>query len=145
MLARMHSAEHLLTSVMRRVYGSPGVVETHFGPAKTKCDYPVDRSLDDADLSRIEEAVNAEIAADHFVTVMQIPRSEAEGVLDLSRVPSAVDVIRIVRIGDFDRTACVGEHVERTSQIGRFILRSAEMKDERTVRLRFSLRTQSGA
>ena len=144
-MARMHSAEHILTAVMARLYGSPRSVETHLNAKKSKCDFPVNRRLEESDARKIEEAVNAEIYADHVVNVMHITRTQAAKQLDLWKVPDAVDPIRVVHIGDLDKTACVGEHVRRTSQIGRFLLRNLTMKDDRTVRIRFGLQGADSA
>lgn len=138
-MARMHTAEHILTAVMARSYGSPRNVETHLGLKKSKCDFPVAGRLGEADTRTIEAAVNAEISADHPVSVTHITRTQAAERLDLWKVPSGVDPIRLVRIGDLDETACAGEHVERTSRIGRFVLRSLTMKGDHVVRIRFGL------
>jgi len=127
-VVRMHTAEHLLTAVMRRLYGSPRNLEMHLGEAKTKCDYAVGRPLGDDNARAIEAAVNTEIACDHPVSVMHITRAEAEARFDLWKVPPDAETIRVVSIGDVDATPCSGEHVARTGEIGRFVLRSWELK-----------------
>ena len=137
-LIRHHSAEHLLTAVMRRDFGSERNLEMHLGRKKSKCDYRVDRPLTEGDRRAIEAAVQAEIDLDHPVSVMHITRLEAEGRFDLWKVPDGVGEIRVVRIGAFDETPCSGEHVDRTSQIGCFVVRSMTMKDESTVRIRYA-------
>jgi len=124
---------------MQRDYGSPRPLETHLGAKKSKCDYAVDRPLDEDDVRKIEAAVNAEIVADHPVADRLVPADEARGRFDLSKVPDGAERIRIVSIGDFDRTPCSGEHVERTSQIGWFEIRSAETRTENRIRIRFRL------
>jgi len=138
-LVASHSAEHILNAVMQRDFGTGRSVEVHFGEKKTKVDYRVDRPLGEDDLLRIETAVNTEIAKDHPVTSFVVSRSEAEGRYDMSKVPIDAESIRVVRIGDLDVMPCVGEHVERTSQIGRFEIRSAEMRGEDRIRIRFRL------
>jgi len=134
----MHTAEHVLTAVMWRLYGSPRNLEFHLGDKKTKCDYEVVRPLGADDVRHIEDAVNAEIARDLAVSVMHITRSDA-GHLDLRKVPSDAETIRVVSIGDVDTTPCSGEHVGRTSEIGRFLLKSFEMRTPTLVRIRFGL------
>jgi len=138
-LARMHSAEHVLNAVMQRDFGTGRSVEAHFGTKKSKCDYVLGRAVTDADLEAIQRAVNAEIEADHPVTTFETSRSEADAVYDMGKVPDAARTIRIVRIGDLDVIPCVGRHVEHTSQIGRFVIRSADMRNETMVRIRFAL------
>ena len=134
-----HTAEHVLSAVMRRDYGAARPLETHLGAKKSKCDYRVDRPLSDDDLRVIEAAVNAEIDADHMVTDRLVPADEARNRFDLSKVPGEPEQIRLVAIGDLDQIPCSGDHVERTSQIGRFEIRSAEMRTENRIRIRFRL------
>lgn len=137
-IVRMHSAEHLLTALMKHLFGSPRNLEMHLGVKKTKCDYGVAHPLSDEEISAIETAVNAEIKKDHAVMVQTVPIENATTV-DLWKVPKETTAIRIVRIGNFDATPCSGEHVSHTRQIGRFRVKSFTMKDERIVRIRFTL------
>jgi len=124
---------------MQRDFGTGRSVEAHFGAKKSKVDYRVDRPLSEDDLRAIEAAVNAEIAKDLPVTSFVVPREVAEGRYDMGKVPVYAESIRIVRIGDLDVIPCVGQHVERTGQIGRFEIRSAEMRTESRIRIRFRL------
>jgi misacylated tRNA(Ala) deacylase len=137
-LARMHTAEHLLTATMRRLFDSPRNLEFHLGDTKTKCDYEVARPLGPDDAHAIEDAVNAEVARGHLVSVVHITRSDAEH-LDLWKVPHEAETIRVVSIGDVDATPCSGDHVAHTREIGRFVLRSFEMRSPTVVRIRFGL------
>ena len=138
-LARMHTAEHILTAVMRRMFGSPRNLEMHLGEKKSKCDYTVPRALTDEDIVEIESAVNGEIVRDDPVRYEVLPGAVAREVYDLWKVPGGTDTIRIVHIGDFDATPCSGQHVEHTVQVGRFHIKSYSMKDDTTVRIRFSV------
>jgi misacylated tRNA(Ala) deacylase len=137
--ARLHTAEHLLTAVMRLEFGSSGILESHFGAKKVKCDYAVDRPLGEVEIVRIEAAVNREIAANRPVRAAEMARAEAGKMVDLSRTPPEADPVRIVEIVGFDRTACAAEHVTTTGEIGRFVIRSYEKRDPTVVRLRFTL------
>ena len=141
LFAALHSSEHILNAVMQRDFGTGRSVEAHFGSKKSKCDYVVDHPLTEEDLAMIQAAVNAEMEADHPVTTFEISREEADAHYDMGKVPDSATTIRIVQIGDLDVIPCVGEHVEHTGQIGRFVIRSADMKDENTVRIRFVLET----
>jgi len=143
-LAPFHTAEHILSAVMQRDFGSGRSLETHLGVKKSKCDYFVRRPLDEDDLRKIEAAVNAEIARDLAVTSFVVSRDEAEGRYDMGKVPPGVEAIRIVKIGDLDTMPCIGPHVGHTRQIGRFVVRSATMKGANVVRIRYAL-TDEGA
>jgi len=137
-LPRMHTAEHLLSAVMRKFYGAPRNIEFHLGEKKTKCDYEPARELSEEDFLRIEIQVNEQIAKDHRVTEELLSR-KAAGEFDLWKVPPDEQNIRIVRIGDFDAQPCSGKHVDLTSEIGRFFISSHEKRDDGVVRIRFKV------
>ncbi|MBV2166408.1 MAG: hypothetical protein KUL76_07760, partial [Kaistella sp.] len=64
----------------------------------------------------------------------------AAEIVDLSKLPDNVsETLRIVRVGDYDVCACIGSHVENTSEIGRFEIISHDFIDGRW-RVRFKLR-----
>ncbi len=134
-----HTSEHILNAIMQRDFGTGRSVEAHFGTKKSKCDYVVDHPLTEEDLAMIQAAVNAEIEADHPVMTFEISREDADAQYDMGKVPDSAMTIRIVQIGDLDVIPCVGHHVEHTNQIGRFVIRSADMKDPHTIRIRFAL------
>ncbi len=142
-LVASHSAEHILNALMQRDFGTGRSVEVHFGEKKTKVDYRVPRPLGEAEVREIEAAVNAEIAKDHRVTSFVVPRAEAEGRYDMGKVPPDAESIRIVKIGDLDVIPCIGEHVERTSEIGQFEIRSTKMRGDDRIRIRFRLRDRA--
>ncbi len=124
----MHTAEHLLSAVMKQHYQAPRNLELHLNEKKSKCDYAVPGALSDPDIARIEELVNLQISANHPVTSHHTRREQA-GAYDLWKVPADMQEIRIVRIGDFDAQPCSGEHVGHTSEIGKFRITSYEARD----------------
>lgn len=64
------------------------------------------------------------------VTVEFMPREQAAGIVDLSKLPEeASETLRIVRIGEYDVCACVGAHVSNTSEIGSFKIISHSFAD----------------
>ena len=138
-IPRMHTTEHILNAVMQRDFGSGRSVGAHFGEKKSKCDYVTNRPLTADEVCEIEAAVNAEIDADHLVTTFEISREEADAAYNMGKVPDSATTIRIVKIGHLDAIPCVGQHAEHTKQLGRFVIRSADMKDDKTVRIRFAL------
>ena len=86
-LTRMHTAEHILTVVMRKFYNAPRNLEFHLNEKKTKCDYEVPRSLNEQDIIQIETLVNQEINANHSVSYFFVRREEANE-YDLWKVPA---------------------------------------------------------
>jgi Ser-tRNA(Ala) deacylase AlaX len=137
-LKEMHTAEHILTRVMKDHFGCTRNFEMHLGEKKSKCDYDVSRELSEEDIRKIEALVNAEIKRGHPVTSKMIPLSEAAE-YDLWKVPDGVTEIRIVKIGDFDATPCAGEHVENTAELGCFKIISYTRRENGLLRIRFKL------
>lgn len=65
--------------------------------------------------------------------------NDASGLVDLSKLPEdASEMLRIIRIGDYDICACIGAHVSNTSEIGHFKLLNYDFQEGR-LRLRFKL------
>ncbi len=128
----MHTAEHILNQTMVRLFGCPRSKNTHIERKKSKCDYLLDNPPTSEQVEEIQAQVNRIISSALDVTVSYIPISEAQGIVDLSKLPENVsDTLRIVRIGDYDTCACIGAHVENTSEIGEFKILSHDFADGR--------------
>ena len=71
---------------------------------------------------------------------MVIKQAELEAVCGItSKLPeNASEILRIVRIGEYDACACIGQHVENTSERGLFKIISYDYADGK-LRLRFKL------
>jgi len=136
----MHTAEHILNQTMVRMFGCARSKNTHIERKKSKCDYFLSRQPDDDTVKAIEEAVNAVIMSDLPVTEEFMSIDEAAKIVDLSKLPEEVsETLRIIRIGDYDACACIGEHVKHTSEIGRFEIISHDYENGRW-RVRFKLK-----
>ena len=128
----MHTAEHILNQTMVRMFGCPRSKNTHIEKKKSKCDYFLSAAPTDEQVAQIESAVNEVIAAHLEVIESYIPLSEAEGLVDLSKLPENVsETLRIVKVGDYDTCACIGAHVSNTSEIGTFKILSHDFEDGR--------------
>jgi misacylated tRNA(Ala) deacylase len=93
---------------------------------------------------RIEELVNAELAADRPIEVSFLPRAEA--VLDedlvrtkVSLVPETVPEIRVVEIVGLDKQADGGTHVRSTGEVGRIRVVKTESKGKGNKRIRIEV------
>ena len=116
-----HSCEHLLNATMVKMFGCPRSKNAHVEKKKSKCDYILDAEPTAEQVAQIETKVNEEIAKNHDVTIEFMNREQAAAIVDLSKLPEdASDTLRIVRIGDYDSCACIGAHVNNTSEIGTF-------------------------
>jgi misacylated tRNA(Ala) deacylase len=134
---RMHSAEHILNQTMVRMFNRGRSFSAHIEKKKSKCDYHFDRDLTKSEVEEIERRVNEVIRSDMPVTEQFMPRSEADALFDLSRLPDeAGDTVRIIRIGDYDACPCRGQHVQSTGEIGGIRVISTAYADG-VLRIRF--------
>ncbi len=128
----MHTAEHILNATMVRLFGCPRSKNAHIERKKSKCDYLLPEAPTEDQVTMIESAVNEVISRNLPVTIEFIPRTEAAGIVDLSKLPDDVsDTLRIVRVGDYDACACIGAHVSNTSEIGVFRILSHDYENGR--------------
>ena len=128
----MHTAEHILNGTMVRMFGCPRSRNAHIERKKSKCDYLLDSCPTDGQVAQLEAAVNEVIGRNLDVTVEFMPREQAAGIVDLSKLPEEVsDTLRIVRVGDYDACACIGAHVSNTSEIGTFKILSHDYENGR--------------
>ncbi len=135
----MHTAEHILNQTMVRMFGCPRSRNAHIEKTKSKCDYQLPSSPTQEQITAVETQVNEVISRHLPVTARTMPRSEAEKISDLSKLPAgAGDSLRVVFVGDYDACPCIGKHVENTSQIGRFKITTWDWQAGR-LRLRFKL------
>lgn len=135
----MHTAEHILNQTMGRMFGSPRSGNTHIERKKSKCDYMLKQAPTEKQVQAIEDKVNEVIAMNLVVTEEFVKKEDAKDLVDLSKLPDDVsDTLRIVRVGDYDVCACIGSHVENTSEIGSFKITTHSFDNGRW-RVRFKL------
>lgn len=135
----MHTAEHILNSVMDKMFGCGRSFSSHIEKKKSKCDYKLKKKLTDIEITAIEKTVNEIIKLSIPVGEKFISRSEADAGYFTGKLPGdAGETIRIVTIGNFDACPCIGKHVENTNEIGVFKIASADGCDG-VVRIRFRL------
>ncbi|MBU1100171.1 MAG: hypothetical protein KKA84_07180 [Bacteroidetes bacterium] len=136
----MHTAEHILNSVMSKNYTGARSFSNHIEKKKSKCDYHFDRNLTDEETENITKSVNEVIKKELDITESYIPRSEAEKHFSLSNLPDeAGEELRIIKVGDFDTCLCSGPHVNNTREIGEFVFGSSSF-EEGVLRIRFNLK-----
>jgi Ser-tRNA(Ala) deacylase AlaX len=135
----MHTAEHILNQTMVRTFGCGRSRNAHIEKKKSKCDYLLAEDPGAEKLAEVERKVNEVIAQHLPVRIDFLTKEEAKTFVDLSKLPDDVsETIRIVRVGDYDACACIGEHVGNKSEIGRFQLLNCDYEDGR-LRVRFKV------
>lgn len=135
----MHTAEHILNQTMVRMFGCERSKNSHIERRKSKCDYILSINPTPEQIKEIEDKVNNIISNNLPVNITFKDINEIPDFIDLSKLPEdAGQTLRIVSIGDYDICACIGEHVNNTSEIGTFKITSYNFEDGK-LRLRFKL------
>ena len=141
-LMRTHTAMHILCGVIWNEYQVP-VTGGNMEPLKGRMDFAFD-PLPEGFAQRVEELVNAEIAADRPIEVSFLGRGVALQDEDLIRtkvnlIPESVTEIRVVDIVGLDKQADGGTHVQSTAEVGAFRVVKTESKGKGNKRLRIEL------
>lgn len=135
----MHTTEHILNQTMVRMFACGRSRNAHIERKKSKCDYTLPCEPTAEQITEIENRVNDVIKQNMPVTIEFVTRENVPAEVDLSKLPAdASDTLRIVRVGDYDTCACIGTHVNNTSEIGTFNIISHSWENG-TLRLRFKL------
>ncbi|AEB47490.1 MULTISPECIES: alanyl-tRNA editing protein [Micromonospora] len=141
-LMRTHSGLHVLCGVVFRDFGAL-VTGGNMEPGEARMDFNLPEVPSDFK-SRIEELVNAEVAADRAVATRVLPRVEALALPDIIRtqsnlIPPDEAEVRIVDIVGLDVQADGGTHVASTAQIGKVRVVKVESKGRANRRVRIRL------
>jgi len=135
----MHTAEHILNSVMDKMFGCGRSFRSHIEEKKSKCDYRIKRCLSRGELTAVENTVNEIIKLNIPVGELLISRGEADEKYFTGKLPeNAGEKVRIITVGSFDACPCIGQHVSNTSEIGEFSISSCDF-EEGVLRIRFVL------
>ena len=125
-----HTAEHLLNQTMQRMFGCPRSKKTHIERKKSKINWTLETCPNDEQVREIEQKINELIRQNLPVTTELVHRDEVPAEVSLDKLPAdASEVLRLVRIGDYDICACVGTHVASTGEIGEFKITSTSYND----------------
>jgi misacylated tRNA(Ala) deacylase len=141
-LMRTHTALHVLCGVIWNEWRVP-VTGGNMEPLSARMDFEFD-PVPEGFAARIEELVNAELAADRPITVDFLPRDTAVQDADLIRtkvslIPESVTEIRVVDIVGLDKQADGGTHVRSTAEVGRFKVLKLENKGKGNKRVRVEI------
>ncbi|GAA3645026.1 alanyl-tRNA editing protein [Nonomuraea antimicrobica] len=141
-LMRTHSGLHVLCGVVFRDYGCL-VTGGNMDPLSARMDFDLPE-VPPGFKQAVEDACNAEIAADRRIDVKVLPRGEAFAIPDIIRtatnlVPETVQDVRVVDIVGLDTQADGGTHVASTKQIGHIRVAKIESKGRGFRRLRIQI------
>ena len=106
---------------MIRMFGCERSSNAHIERKKSKISYILDHKPSRIEEREIERGMNKLIDDDLDVNYEFVDRYHIPDDVTIDRLPEdASEMLRIVRIGDYDVCPCIGKHVRSTSQIGRF-------------------------
>jgi len=141
-LMRTHSGLHLLSGVVFRDFGAL-VTGSNMDPLTGRLDFNLDE-VPPGFKEAVEEACNAEVAADRGIQAYELSREEAFAIPDIIRtatnlLPAGIEIVRIVDIQGLDVQADGGTHVASTQQIGAMRVLKVENKGKGFRRIRVAL------
>ncbi|WP_243343021.1 alanine--tRNA ligase [Anaerococcus sp. AGMB09787] len=125
-IERNHSATHLLDQALKDVLGSQvGQAGSLVDENKLRFDFTHNKALTSEELSQIEQIVNRQIAKRDVVTkeIMDYKDSQEAGAIGLFE-DKYKDKVRVVSMGDYSKELCGGCHVNNTSDILMFKIKS---------------------
>ena len=135
----MHTAEHILNQAMVQMFGCERSKSSHIERKKSKCDYWLLQAPTEAQIVEIENRVNEVIERNLSVSTAFSDKANLPASIDTSKLPDDVSqTLRLVYIGDYDVCCCIGDHVNNTSEIGKFNIVSTDYTEGR-LRIRFKL------
>ncbi len=110
-----HTAQHILSGAFVKLYDLD-TVSMHLGEEYANIELPV-KSVTEEQLLSAERLAN-EIVADNLpVEILAVDSSDAAD-LPLRKIPERSGKLRIIRIGEFDYSACGGTHCDCTAEVG---------------------------
>ena len=141
-LMRTHTALHILCGVIWNEWRT-AVTGGNMTPLAARMDFEFD-PLPEGFGARVEELVNAEIAADRPIRVEFLPRDTAVTDEDLIRtkvnmIPDSVKEIRVIDIVGLDKQADGGTHVAATGEVGGIRVTKTESKGKANKRIRLEV------
>jgi alanyl-tRNA synthetase len=124
-IRRNHTATHLLHAALHKVLGGNArQAGSSVTPDRFRFDFNHPEAMTPEQVERVEKIVNESVAADYAVTPVSKSRDQAvaEGAMALFGEKYG-DVVRTITIGDkYSYELCGGTHLDRTSDVGAFLI-----------------------
>ena len=130
---RRHSAEHLITGLIESLGEPPKVFSS-----LDRLEYQPSKLTQDQ-VDAVAERFNKIVEENASVHIYYEDRASIDAGGDprkqafLKKIPSNVHTLRMVDIGGYALTFCMGTHVESTGEIGRVELKLENAKKERKI------------
>jgi alanyl-tRNA synthetase len=123
-IRRNHTATHLLHRLLQATLGEHAQQRGSLvAPDRLRFDFAHLKGLSTEELEAVEAGVNAMVRADHPVGWREMPIEDARKLgATMLFGEKYGDQVRVVDIDGVSRELCGGTHLERTGQIGSFVL-----------------------
>ncbi|HEX5387348.1 MAG TPA: alanyl-tRNA editing protein [Gemmatimonadales bacterium] len=118
---QQHTGQHLLSAVLAELFGW-ATESVHFGAETSTLDLDAG-AVSPEQMRAAETRANEIVWEDRPVTVSF---EDAESAGGLRKASDRSGTLRIVSIGELDRSACGGTHVRATGAIGAILIRGTE-------------------
>jgi alanyl-tRNA synthetase len=135
---RLHTATHLLHQALRLVLGEHVQQKgSNIIPERLRFDFSHPQPMSEDELARVEELVNEQIRRDLPVSfqTMTLEQARADGAIALFG-EKYEEMVKVYTIGDFSKEVCGGPHVERTGELGRFVIQKEQSSSAGVRRIR---------
>ncbi len=140
---RMHSAQHLLSALILDKFGA-STVGNQIGFDESRMDFHPIR-FDEKMLSEMEKEFNEIVEKEIPITIEFKDRKTVLKEVDekrrvlFSRLPEAIQEIRVIEIPGIDKCPCGGTHVKNTKEIGKIKILGRKNKGTQRDRVSFEL------
>jgi alanyl-tRNA synthetase len=124
--ASQHTAQHILSGLAESRFGL-NTVGVHIGLERSTIDF---EPTVDWPRAQTLESLSMEVVTENLAVETAFNGTAVRSRFDLDHIDS--DVIRVVKIGQYDASACCGAHVRRTGDIGLIRVVDLETKKQGT-------------
>jgi len=122
-VARRHTAQHIISGIAEKRFDLK-TVGVHIGLESCTVDF--DKKID-FETAQVIERHSMDVVIGNIPVETVFNDTDARTRFDLKEIES--DMIRVVKIGDYDASACCGTHVRRTGDIG--IIRILDLESKK--------------
>jgi alanyl-tRNA synthetase len=126
---QQHTGQHILSQAFLKLSDAQ-TVGFHLSAEVSTIDV-ARNSLDEQEAEAIEHLANEIVLSDRPVSTRFVKASELQD-LDLRKMPTVDQDVRIVAVEGFDQTPCGGTHCARTGEVGPIAIRKWEHRGAET-------------
>ncbi|MBU0471163.1 MAG: alanyl-tRNA editing protein [Nanoarchaeota archaeon] len=141
-LMKAHTSAHIVSTLIHNETGAL-ISGNQLGVDKIRIDFSLENYNSEKMIEYVAVANNI-ISKGLEVKTFYLPRDEAlkiPSVVKLAKaLPPAIDILRIVEIGDFDKQADGGTHVKNTLEVGSLEFLKAENKGKNNRRMYYTIK-----